>query len=147
MESKPPFVSELELASFVTGFENGTLPASQWTHAAHVAVAGWYLSRSPSPADALDALRQRIRSYNDMTGSPNTQARGYHETLTVFWVRVLHRAMEGQDVSMPLHERINELVDRFGGASGLWKEYYSFNVIRSREARARWMEPDLRPLQ
>jgi hypothetical protein len=147
MESKPAFVSDSELANLVAGFESGTLPASQWTHAAHVAVAGWYLSCCPSAAAALEMLRQGIRSYNDMTGSPNTQARGYHETLTVFWVRVLQGAMAGQDASMPLYQRINELIDRFGGASGLWKEYYSYNVVRSREARARWMEPDLRSIQ
>jgi hypothetical protein len=30
--------------------------------------------------------------------------------------------------------------------SGLFQDYYGFDVLRSREARQNWMEPDLRPL-
>lgn len=146
MESQLEFASDEQLAEFVHSFENGTLSPPQWTHAAHVAVASWYLTRL-TPDEAIDNLRIRIRAFNEVTGSPNTEARGYHETLTVFWVRVLHDAARRLDPAQPVHERINHLIRQFAASGGLWREYYSFNVVRSRTARARWVEPDLRSLQ
>ena len=146
MESKLEFRSEDELSTLVEAFEAGTLPHQDWTHAAHVAVAAWYIARL-DPEAALDTLRRRIRHFNEMAGTPNTAARGYHETLTVFWVRVLRNEMARQDSAMPFLHRINALLRKYGGQGGLWKDYYSYNVVRSRQARARWVEPDLRPLQ
>ena len=146
MESKLEFASDGELAQVVQGFESGTLAAADWTHAAHIAVAGWYLD-DLGQGRALDTLRRNIHHFNEAIGTPNTAARGYHETLTVFWVRILSTAMWKQAPDTALFERVNQLIREFGNAGGLWRDYYSFNVVRSRDARSRWVEPDLRPLQ
>jgi hypothetical protein len=39
-------------------------------------------------------------------------------------------------------ETIRRAVARFGPERDLYRGYYSFDVVRSREARARWIPPD-----
>ena len=43
-------------------------------------------------------------------------------------------------------DKIQALVDEFGSRRDLFREYYSFDVVKSREARAGWVEPDLKAL-
>ena len=42
-------------------------------------------------------------------------------------------------------ELANELVETYAGRSGLWREYYSFDLLKSVESRRKWIEPDLAP--
>ena len=41
---------------------------------------------------------------------------------------------------------MNQLLETYAGRSGLWREYYSFDLIRSVESRRQWIEPDLKVL-
>src|SRR5205809_7806869 len=78
------FATDGEVAALVSAFENATIPASEFTHAAHIAVALSYLD-SFSPDEALQRMREKIRFFAAHHGVTNL----YHETLTTFWLRLL----------------------------------------------------------
>jgi hypothetical protein len=126
-------------------FEDGSFPKDQWNHAAHLRMAGCYLLKHP-PEEALGCMRDGVRRYNESVGGQNTEASGYHETLTCFWMAVAGAFLAGLPESEPPGERIRALVDRFGSRRDLFREYYSFDVVQSREARLGWVAPDLKPL-
>jgi hypothetical protein len=125
------------------GFENGTFPKDQWNHAAHLRVVGCYLVALPR-AEALDRMRRGVSKYNEAVGGKNTEDSGYHETLTCFWVEVAGAFLDGSQGSES--EKIQALVDEFGPQRDLFQQYYSFDVVKSREARRVWIPPDLKPL-
>lgn len=128
---------------FIHSFEEGTIPKSEWTHAAHLRVACWYLLHY-SREDAIERLRSGIRHLNECIGGRNTETSGYHETLTVFWVGVVGRFL-AEYPGTP-EEATEAVLAEYGTRSGLFRDYYSFNVPASREARARWVPPDLSEL-
>lgn len=134
-----------DAAAFVREFEAGTLPKAQWTHEAHLLVALWYLGGHDA-ATTLAIMRRRIRAYNDAVGTPNTDASGYHETLTRLYVHGLatHRAAGPRDESFASSMR------RLLGSPLARREWpltlYSRPRLFSVEARRNWVEPDLQPL-
>jgi hypothetical protein len=34
-------------------------------------------------------MRERVAAYNVAVGGPNTETGGYHETVTVLWIKIL----------------------------------------------------------
>jgi hypothetical protein len=141
MESK--FHSMEEWRELVAGFEAGTLPRERWTHAEHLAVACWYV-RHLGEAPALDHMRRGIRHLNECLGGENTDTAGYHETLTRFWLGVVADFLRGAGAADDL-AAVNRLVAEFANARGLWKSAYTFDVVKSVEARRQWIEPDAVP--
>ena len=65
------------------------MPKPDWTHEAHLIVALWHLYEYDYE-EAPKRMRQAIRGYNQTAGSIITPASGYHETLAVYWLRLLH---------------------------------------------------------
>src|SRR3712207_3135297 len=72
----------------VARFEDCTLPQEAWTHQAHLTVGLWYASSMPYEP-ALAAMREGIQRLNVAHGVPTTPTRGYHETITRFYMLVL----------------------------------------------------------
>jgi hypothetical protein len=136
--------SESAFAKFLAQFEEGTLPRPDWTHAAHLAVGTWYLLSFPEKK-AIERVRAGIRHYNECAGVRNTPDSGYHETLTRFWIRILSNFLESLDRGSGKLVAIRHAVAEFGSRRDLFREYYSFDVVASREARARWIPPDKIP--
>ena len=134
-----------ELSAFLDAFERGTLPKSEWTHAAHLKMACLYLAQLPAD-QARDRIRHGIRHYNECQGVANSTTGGYHETLTVFWCRMVGRFLETTPPGEALHVTISRLLETFAGNQGMYKEYWTFDVVKSSEARAVWMEPDRKPI-
>ena len=132
--------SEQAFAEFLDQFERGTLPKPIWTHAAHLAVGTWYLVTFPEGA-AIDRVRTGIQHYNVCVGTANTEDGGYHETLTLFWLRMIGRFLDRCSKGDKL-DKVRSVVEEFGGQRDLFRQYYSFDVVASREARARWVPPD-----
>ena len=81
----PNFLSEAEIEHIGRGLVDRSLPKVEWTHAAHFAAALWLL-RQPE-ADAERDMPRLIRAYNEATGVPNTDAGGYHHTITLASLR------------------------------------------------------------
>lgn len=133
-----------EVFTLVREFEDGTLPKAQWTHRAHLTVACWYLVSHPEP-EALLRIREGIKRYNASQGVVTTKDRGYHETITIFWARMVRSYLAKATLERPLAHIINEMVARYSDKN-LPFEYYSRERLMSWEARMNWVDPDLKLL-
>jgi len=130
-------------AAFLKAFEDCTLPFAEWKHRAHLKVAYLYLRQQPF-AQALERMRTNIQRYNAATNTPESLERGYHETMTVAWLRLVHftlceygpaaRADEFLDTQEHL---LNRKALRF---------FYSRDRLVSLRAKSEFVPPDLTPL-
>ncbi|HEV8041986.1 MAG TPA: hypothetical protein VGP62_24115 [Bryobacteraceae bacterium] len=134
--------NEQAFAEFLNQFERGTLPKAIWTHAAHLAIGTWYLVTIPEEKAAIDRVRTGIQHYNVCVGTANTGDSGYHETLTLFWLNTIQRFLADTGGMSGTLDKVRSVVAEFSGQRDLFRQYYSFDVVASREARARWMPPD-----
>lgn len=134
------FTSDAEVAALVEAFETGTIPASEFTHGAHIAVALRYLENL-APNQARERMRERIRAFAAHHGAGNL----YHETLTTFWMRLLEHVAQTYDVELPLWQRINLIVARWGTSAPV-QAHYTRELILSQAARENWIPPDRLPL-
>jgi hypothetical protein len=139
-----PYDTAAEVERVVARFAGGTLPRKEWTHRAHLTVALWYASHHP-PAKALDLMRAGILRLNAAHGVPATPTRGYHETITRLYMHVVGRYVEQEGRTGDWAERANRLV-ALNGSRELPLRYYSEARLKSPEARAGWVEPDVLPL-
>jgi len=139
------FQSWEEVCALIAHFEIGDLPHAEWNHGAHLTVAFWYLSRLDR-AQATERIRSGILHYNDCQGTANADHSGYHETLTRFWIGVVVTFLEARDSQQPELDGVNQLVETCAARSGLWREFYSFDLIQSVESRRQWIEPDRKAL-
>ena len=137
------FNSEDVLHSFVAAFEDCTLPKSKWDHTFHLAIASYYLWNFSLP-EAISRIRSGIQRYHVVQGETNLENSGYHETLTIFWV---YRIVEYLTLHQPhsLVDAIREITELYRESSS-HKDYYSFDVLNSLEARLKWIPPDLQCL-
>jgi len=132
--------------ALVAAFLARTLPKAAWTHVAHLRVGLWHVRRFGEEG-ALARLRVGIRAYNEAVGTANTDSSGYHETLTVFYVRVIADYIEGEPaVPAITDEALEAGLIAARGARELPLEYYSRDRLFSVEARRGWVVPDLKPL-
>jgi hypothetical protein len=134
-----PFATDAQIAELVEKFEACTWPYERWTHRAHLAVATHYLTRLPFE-EALARIRNNIQQYNRTCGDPD----GYHETITVFFMRFVQRHLHDQSGAIALADIVEELFRNYG--MGCLLTYYSAERLWSADARTRWLEPDVRPL-
>jgi hypothetical protein len=134
------------LPRLVAQFEDCTLTQDQWTHQAHLTVGLWYATRLPYDA-AVGAVRDGIQRLNAAHGVKTTPTRGYHETITRFYVRVLcdYVAYEEERPVRSWPERVTRLLARYGDRE-LPLRHYTKERLMSQEARFGWVEPDLLPL-
>ncbi len=137
-------VDEAMVARILEGLRARTLPKPEWTHAAHLTAAAALLDeRGLTGAEA--AMPSLIRAYNEATGVSNTDSEGYHQTITLFFLRRIDQFLA------PLkHEPLPECVTRLL-ASPLAERsyplaYYSRDRLFSVEARRKWAPPDLKPI-
>ncbi|HEV7858946.1 MAG TPA: hypothetical protein VGO91_10050 [Pyrinomonadaceae bacterium] len=134
-----------EVLALIRDFKFCTLPRQQWTHRAHLTVALWHQLRYPWP-EAVKLMREGIKRYNDAHGIVQTRESGYHETMTLFWMRLVREYLKGAASGQrcSLASLANELVARH--PKNLPLVYYSRERLMSWEAREHWVSPDLLPL-
>ncbi|QDU74935.1 hypothetical protein Pan97_19550 [Bremerella volcania] len=128
---------------FLSAFEDCTLPPERWTHAAHVRAAVLYASRNRWE-ESVRLMRSRIQAYNAATDTPEELERGYHETLTLAFMRLIYAAhlQDGTFTSAAAFmDRHPELLDK----KALLR-YYSRERILTWDAKQRFVPPDLHPL-
>jgi hypothetical protein len=126
-------------SEFQAAFESCSLQRSDWDHRAHVRMAWLYLREHGLEA-AVTRMREGIFRYDEGTD----QLCNYHETLTRFWMHFIARGLEGA----PRDEDFESFLARNPVLADkrLVLQYYSQPRIVSDEARANYLEPDLRPL-
>ncbi len=128
---------------FLAAFEDCMLPFEQWTHRAHIRVAYLYASESDL-ATAIDRMRAGIKAYNKATDTPEAVDRGYHETVTQAFMRLVFIAnltTGPHGSSDEFCECHPELLSKYA-----LREFYSSERITTWEAKCEFVEPDLRPL-
>jgi hypothetical protein len=133
-------MSRITDEAFARAFEDGSVTPAQFDHVAHVRVAWVYLQEAASLEEALSRMREAIRRFAAAAGVPQK----YHETITVLWMRVLAdaRAAGAAGELADVLQAHPALADK-----DLPLQYYSRERLFSDEARAGWVEPDIRVLR
>jgi hypothetical protein len=122
-----------------------TLPKEHWTHVAHLSVGAWHVNRYGAE-EALVRLRAGIRRLNDSHGVANSPTSGYHETITVAYVRLIDAFLASFPDGTPLEMRVANLVDGPLADKALLLTFWSKDLLMSPAARREWAAPDLVPL-
>jgi len=128
---------------FLRAFEDCTLPFEQWKHRAHIKVAYLYLRKLPYE-QALAKARTNIKRYNAATNTPETLERGYHETITAAWMRLVEFTLHEYGPAATADEFLDaqeHLLNRKA-----LRVFYTREHLISWHAKAEWAEPDLVPL-
>jgi hypothetical protein len=150
MASEPGIADRLytrldEIERLAECFVDGTLPCPEWTHRAHLAVGLWHVREYP-PDEALGRMRDGIQRRNAACGVVTTLARGYHETLTRFYMWLIGKYLTEVADRSDWVAVTNGLIERYGSRD-VPLGYYTRERLMSSEARAGWVSPDLRPLE
>ena len=127
-----------EIRMLVSAFEACSFHPSEFRHYQHLTVALWYvwhLSAEEAIARMTNGIRRLAETYGKM---------GYHETITLFWLRVVSNFVADHRASS-LPATANALIDRCNNKD-LIQQYYSDELLATDKAKAEWVEPDLRPL-
>lgn len=138
-DGKGYYNNDGEIQSLVERFESCVLEPDDVTHAAHLAICAWYLSRLTASEGARQIRGSLLRfvEHHDL--------KVYNETITLFWIRLVSRSLESIDRSRLIEDLANDLIERLGNSQIIF-DYYSREHLLSEEAQARWVEPDLKPL-
>ena len=145
MVRAPALLTHLGVRELAQRFEDAAIPAAEWTHAMHLRVGAILVDRLGREG-ALTRLRQGIRRLNEAHGTANSPSRGYHETITAAYVRLIAQFLASCPAGMPIEERIEEMVTGTLSEREFLLCFYSRERLMSEEARAKWVEPDLAPL-
>ena len=123
-------------------FERQKISNDDWTHTLHIRIASIYLKKHDFDI-ALEKVKSGIKKLNAENKVPDSQFRGFHETLTIGWLRLVQKKLDLSDAPTSLHLLVEhpELLN-----SRLLNDYYSHDRLMSLEAKACFIEPDLKPL-
>lgn len=140
-----PTDPDARVRSLVKAFERGTLPLAEWDHAAHLAVATYYVTLLGEIGPALERTRAGVLRFNALHGIEQRVDSGYHETLTVFFVHLVAARLAEPGAPRGLADRVAWVQRRLHDPRVVL-DYYSRPLISSWDARTGWVEPDRRPL-
>jgi hypothetical protein len=120
-------------------FEACQLDPSRFHHADHIRLA-WLCVRRHGAAKAETLLLDGIRKFAQRAGAPQK----FHHTITIAWTRLVAAACSKSNSGESFSEWMEshpELLNKH-----LLKEHYSEERLEISEARAGWLDPDLKPL-
>lgn len=139
------FYSQKEIQSLVERFIAKTLPKDEWTHEAHLIMAIWH-SLKYQEDRALELISRRIFNYNEAVGIKNSEAEGYHETLSRFWMKIASNFLKNQN--FPSNEAAcNEFLKSDFTSKDLPLEFYDEETLFSASAKKNWVEPNLKSIE
>jgi hypothetical protein len=131
-----PTASDVALARALE--QGGPIPGG-FPHASHVRVACVLLSESNTREEAEARMAAGLRRFAAAAGQPQK----YHETLTLFWVRIVAAVGElaGTVEFDALTTRVPALLD-----THLPLVFYTRERLDAAAARQGWVEPDRHPI-
>ena len=86
-------------------------------------------------------MRFRTQKFAERHG----QSQLYNETITLFWMKLLHHLLETAEPAASVADKIHAIVTKWGSMMFLF-QHYSKELVNSEAAKRSWVEPDLRPL-
>jgi hypothetical protein len=128
-----------EIRALVESFEECSFHPSEFRHHQHLAVALWYVRHLP-PEKALLKMTSGIRRLAEVYGKS-----GYHETITLFWLRIVSDFAARAAAGASLAAIANQLINYSDNKNFIF-DYYSAELLDSPRAKAEWVEPDLKKL-
>ena len=122
----------------LNAFENQSISNDDWSHEYHIRIAAIYLMLNDFET-ALIKVKAGIKKLNAVNEVPDSQFRGFHETLTIGWLKLVSSLLykSKTDSSLELIEKNKDLLN-----PRLLNEYYSTDKLMSLEAKASFIEPD-----
>jgi hypothetical protein len=134
------FSNEEEIMEVVRTFEDASIARGVWKHAEHLTVALCYLTHHDMDM-ATSKMRDGIfKLLTEGFEVDLSKEMPYHETLTVFWMRVVDDFRSSRN-GTSLLENANELVATYDKDYPL--RFYSREYLFSDEARSRFVEGDI----
>lgn len=128
---------------FLAAFEACTIPHEAWSHRAHIRMA-YLVLRRDGLQKGLDAARAGIQKLNASQNTPEALDRGYHETITCAWMRLVDSAIRnygpGEDFEAFAAQHPHLL------CRTQLRLFYSRERIMSWEAKRGFVPPDLAAL-
>lgn len=124
---------------FIEAFHGSNLPGSEFRHRGHLRLA-WLILKKHVATEAANIMAREIKRFAASQGDVGR----YHETLTRFWVHMVHHAKENAADA----NNIDELIAKFPMLldKNLPYKHWSSESFSSLEARAGWIAPDILPL-
>lgn len=136
---KVKYKSESEIHALVRSFEEATMAQSDFKHAEHLVVALYYVTHHDLET-ATSKMRDGIfKLLREAFAIDLTKDMPYHETLTVFWMRIVDRFNSSRN-GETLIDKANELVAAYDKDYPL--KFYSREYLFSTEARTAYVQPD-----
>ncbi len=133
------YTDQAEIEAVVQGFESCTTAKDDFSHFSHLTVAMFYLYEL-NEREATEKMRAGLLRFLNHHGIGLAK---FHETLTVFWIKLVRAFLVQLHPQSSLVEMTNAVIERAGN-SRLVYEYYSEGRLRSDEARESWILPDLK---
>lgn len=129
-------MTDPEILTLVDRLERCLLAKNEFHHRDHLAVAVVYLYAGDfsSAVERMRASLKRFATHHEVSGL-------YHETLTCFWLQQVEMWL---DRGVCLQESVRKIQEQFTNKD-LPFAYYSRELLKSPEARKRWLQPDLEP--
>lgn len=128
-----------EIRALVSAFEACSFHPSEFRHYQHLTVALWYvwhLSLDEASVKMTKGIRRLAETYGKM---------GYHETITLFWLRIVANFVAEHRRKTSLTAIANALIDSCNDKD-LIGQFYSAELLATDKAKAEWVEPDLKAL-
>ena len=125
---------------FIQQFERCAFPFDQWHHRAHVKLAYLYTVRF-GPEIAARKLRDGIRAYNAANQVQDQPTSGYHETMTMAWLHIIHATIQiygpraTADEFFDFHPQLSQ--------KKILRLFYSPELFMSPKAKQEFVVPDL----
>jgi len=137
-------VSDDAVRRIYRGLLEKDLPKVEWTHGAHLC-AGTMMVRTLGLQGAEATMPGAIRAYNEAVGGVNSDSEGYHHTITLFYLRVLNKFLEGR-LASPVGALASAVLQAPIAARDYPLSFYTRDRLFSVEARKAWAPPDLQEI-
>jgi len=126
--------------TFLQRFEQCQIAPDAWGHREHIKVAYIYLRRMPLDA-AINRMRHGLRALQAAFQVPDALDRGYHETMTQSWMRLV-------DFTLQQFGPATSADEFYQSHPQLWQSkvlrfFYSADRLLSAEAKAAFLAPDI----
>jgi len=138
------FYTKDQIDLLVYKFKERSLPKAEWTHEAHLTVAIWHMSNDDF-FEAICQLKSGIILLNASHQTENTSKSGYHETLTIFWSKVIFLFIKA-NANLPIEHLVNKFLNSEFADKTLPYKFYQKDDLFSAMARSINIEPTLKKL-